>query len=64
MILAPRVSEVKGPIHLPVFIPQCRPREKGRGLLGACSLVVDAAALNERCFLDFLRCFHLASEVS
>lgn len=64
MILAPPVSEVKGPIPVPVVLPQRQPRAKGRGFVRAYSPVLDTAALNERCFLEFLKCFHLASEVS
>ncbi|TID24364.1 hypothetical protein E2P81_ATG02667 [Venturia nashicola] len=64
MILAPPVSELKGPIPVPVVIPQRRPRAKGRGFVRAYSPVLDSAALNERCFLEFLKCFHLASEAS
>jgi hypothetical protein len=63
MILAPPVSEFRSPIPVPVVIPQRRPRAKGRGFVRAYAPVLDQAGLNERCFLEFLKCFHAASKV-
>jgi hypothetical protein len=63
LILAPPITEFKGPIPVPVVIPQRRPRAKGRGFVRAYSPVLDNSALNERTFLEFLRCFHMASKV-
>jgi hypothetical protein len=62
--VAPPASSRRGPLSLPVVLPQRRPRAKGRGFVRAYAPMLNECAVDQKTFLTFLKSYHEASKVS
>lgn len=64
--LASHPAPTRGTARLPcpVIIPQRRPRTKSRGFVRAYAPVLDDCGIDQDAFLEFLKIFHEASQVS
>ncbi len=60
----PPYTPTRGRLPCPVIIPQRRPKNKSRGFVRAYAPVLADCGINQATFLDFLKSFHKASQVS
>ena len=60
----PPYTPAKGRLPCPVIIPQRRPKDKSRGFVRAYAPVLSDCGIDQATFLDFLKSFHKASQVT
>ena len=60
----PPYDATRGRLPCPVIIPQRRPKDKSRGFVHVYAPVLLDCGIDQTTFLDFLKTFHKASQVS